>query len=163
MPLDIKYLEGVLPDREAANGKAWRMDTEAIRLKYCVNPGEDATIAQWVVECRWAHPFWHNYWIAIIHLRPTKQMPEPKINLPGATHEIWVFALNPLETPSLDNNWPILLSPGNFIGQFIASTDIDAEQTLENTVQDIIDGKLSPDTDFRHEWVRRFSDSNFKK
>lgn len=157
---EIKYLEGAIPNREAAHGKAWQMDMTAIRRKHGKKPGEDATIAQWVVECRWAHMIWHNYWLSVIHLRPTKQLPTPKIILPGATHEIWVFALTPDIAPNLENNWPNRLVPGNFSGQFIAATDIDAEAILEKTVQDIIEGKLSPDTDFRREWVRRFSDSN---
>lgn len=157
----MKNIEA-MPDRETQYGRAWRVNLTASRLHVGAKTGDDAVVCGWVVYAPWAHPIWANYWILCIHLRSCPNMPEPKINLEGATHEVFVYALNPEETPDLLHPDRTRLNPLNFAGQWMAGTDLDAEEKIERTVDEILAGTLSPDTDFLRDWVRRFSGSNLK-
>jgi hypothetical protein len=51
------------------------------------------------------------------------------------------------------------LSPLNFAAQFIASDDAEASIRAENAARMICSGKLSPDTDFRAQWIAMFGDN----
>jgi hypothetical protein len=86
-------------------------------------------------------------------------MPPCHIYLPGATHEIILWACNPevMWTDTATNPPP--LTPYNFAAQMIWQDDEEAKRVLTSTAFDICEGKLSPDTDFRSEWIRRFNDS----
>lgn len=132
-----------------------------------ITDDKDPTLVHWVVNAPWAHPFWHSYSIVVVHLRPVEGVPEPKIFLPGATHEFWVYALN----PEIDNRTLIetgiiapyqWLSPMNFAAQMI-ETDESAMARISAVVEEIVNGDLSPDTDFRFEWVGRFGGAMVKK
>jgi len=146
------------PAKQGEHGKAWRLDIAALRRKHGKVGGE---LGGWIVEAPWAHPMWHSYVIAVIHLRPIAGFPPAVIRLQGATHEVILFALDPSHTPTLDN-FPKFLSPSNFVGQWIAESDEAAVAKMDACVDEIIAGRLSPDTDFRHEWIARFSASNMK-
>jgi hypothetical protein len=153
------------PDKQTDFGAAWKVDVESIRLDHLGKV--DATVAAWILFCPWAHPAWHNYAVLVIHLRPVEGLGKPKINLPGATHEVWVYALDPDKDPDPRNPMKTVLTPPNFIGQWTSQArrnpvdlDRDATEKVERHLDEILAGELSPDTDYRHEWVRRFSDSN---
>jgi hypothetical protein len=89
-------------------------------------------------------------------------VPPATIHQPGATHEICVTALHPDRRPTLNGSiYP--LTPINFAGQFIASSDEDASQRTEAEVVEVINGVLSPDTDFIGMWIQRFGDSNIRR
>lgn len=156
-----KIVDG-MPDRETEYGKAWRVTLSAARAHLGIKAEDDGAVCSWVVYAPWAHPVWGCYWICCINLRPCTRLMEPKINLPGATHEVFVYALNPEETPDLLAPGNTRLSPMNFAGQWVAGSDLDAEEKIEKTVDEILAGRLSPDTDFLYEWVKRFSGSNLK-
>ncbi len=89
-------------------------------------------------------------------------MPPAKIMLPGATHEMFLFALDPDHVPEIDKRLH-LLTPANFGGQWIAGSDNAAVEYIKSIVSEVCDGALSPDTDFRSMWVERFSDSNMRR
>lgn len=146
------------PTKQGHAGKAWRMDIEAMRAFY---GRQGAEICSWIVEAAWAHPMWHSYMISVVHLRPVDELGPATINLPGATHEVMLYALDPEHTPKLDRR-PMFLIPSNFHGQWIAESDEAAAAKVEACVDDIIAGRLSPDTDFRRDWIARFSASNMK-
>ena len=57
---------------------------------------------------------------------------------------------------------PPLLHPANFHGQFVEPNDAAAAARIRATVQDVLDGKLNPDTDYMRHWMHRFSASNIK-
>lgn len=144
-------------------GKAWKIDLSAIALK---DPLDEArrslSLTNWIAYVPWAHPIWHSYWITGVALRDVDGMPPAKINLPGATHEIMVYALDPHKPIKLDSH-PRLLTPANFVGQFIAADDAAAEALLQQTVQDVLNTRLNPDTDARSQWVARFGDSCLRR
>lgn len=144
--------------------KAWRRDIDGIAK--ALNSGEHTTIADWVVQAPWAHPFWHSYYITCIHLRPLGALPPAKIYLPGATHEIWVQAANP-EMGSAEELAKMApqcaLTPPNFAAQFIAESDERAAALIREVVEDVLHQRLNPDTDARRQWIARFGDNMMKR
>lgn len=150
-----KFLTKIKPNRETQMGKAWKAYTKAQKKDL------GALLVGWVVECRWAHPFWGNYFLGVIHLRQEAGLPKPVINLPGATHEVWLYAMDPRRTPNPDSPGSMLLRPANYIGQFRCAEDKFAIDQIDRCVDEMLEGKLNPDTDSVRQWVNRFSDSNF--
>lgn len=153
------------PTLQGRLGKAWLVDmVEANRRRGFADndPKVSVTLPGWVVSAPYAHPVWSHYWISCISLRDVPGLPPAKINLAGATHEVFVFALNPRKEVMV-NEYPDPLMPANFIGQFVEESDASASARVQQAVQDVIDGTLNPDTDFLWMWVKRFSGSNLKK
>jgi hypothetical protein len=124
-------------------------------------PPLELTVASWILRVPGAHPFWAFYWIGCVSLKPMAGVPPAIINLPGATHEILLFALNPEIEPALDAE-PAWMEPINFAAQFIEPNDHAAAVRIRATVQDVIDGTLNPDTDARSQWIARFGDNGRK-
>lgn len=159
----MKPLSQTLPDRTSKFGRGWRIDLPAIRRAKNTQEGDDASVCAWVVQAPWAHPVWSTYLIMTIHLRPIPRLKEPKILLEGATHEVFVIALHPDHEVDLEDPMQHHLTPFNFVGQWRAGTDYEAERKIEHTVDEILAGNLSPDTDYVRMWVERFSGSNLKE
>lgn len=159
-------MTSVLPTSEptlrGAMGNAWAQDIDGFLAKH---PEQESmrlsSVGGYLVHAAYAHPAWHSYMIACVNLRDIPGVPPAKINMPGATHEILVYALDP-NTPMFVDESPALLHPANFHGQFIEPSDEAAAERMKQTVQDVIDGKLNPDTDYGQLWIRRFSASNIK-
>jgi hypothetical protein len=147
------------PTLKTDHGAAWELDD--------TTETGTARVASWVVFCPWAHPFWSYYLIAAVHLRKQNGVPDGKVLLPGATHEVFVMALDPQKVPDVLLPARSALSPMNFAGQWIAAARLNpvdqdkaAARDIRKCVDDILAGTLSPDTDFRRQWVERFSGSN---
>lgn len=154
-------------NKRGAMGKAWQCDLAKARQNNSIPTSEDAALAHWIVEAPWAHPIWHSYFIVLIHLRPLPDIPT-YIYLKGATHELWVIAIDPkanrqeiLDRAIDSNKW--LLHPLNFAAQMVEENDRLAIARIEQAVQDIVDGKLNPDTDFSHQWITRFGDNMVRR
>ena len=157
----------VSPTISGPHGRAWLCDLVAGRHLLGFREEDDATLVHWVVEAPWAHPFWNSYSILLIHLRPMPDARETVFYLPDATHEFHVYALDPekgreplIKTGIPRQHW---LQPANFVAQFIEISDDLARDRIRAVVQEICDGKLSPDTDWRSEWVARFNDKMIKR
>lgn len=152
--------------------RAWLIDLDAARKRRGAPPNTDATIVHWLVEAPWAHPIWHSYSIVCIHLRPIANNPDLKFYLDGATHEIWVLALDPLSgkrqrlldyaTWSVEGS-PPSLSPPNFASQFIEISDELAIDRVARAVEMVCDGELSPDTDYIHNWAALFGSNMIRR
>jgi hypothetical protein len=155
-------IDKAIPVVKGSHGMAWECDVDAIMEALGFRPATSACIGQWIVAAPWAHPFWDNYIISVIHLRPIPGAEPPVILLPGATHEIYVIALDPNHEPDTADI-PRTLTPINFAAQFIAQHDVEARARVLRSVEEICKGELNPDTDYIREWVRRYSDSNIKK
>ena len=156
----MKAINETKPALIGPAGRAWRQDLEAIRAS-CSPNEQDATLDGWIISAPWANCMWPNYWIALIHLRPLEDNRQTKIYLTGATHEFWLYALDPSHQPCLDE-LPHFLTPMNFAAQFVAETDLAAQQRIQESVTEIIQGRLSPDTDYIKQWYRRFGDNMIK-
>ena len=164
-PAEIKQPINLPPDISGVSGKAWSVDLAGQEPSLKFIQKDDATLTHWVVEAPWAHPVWHSYSIVLLHLRPLVG----KTTLfykEGATHEIWVYAQNPdsnrtklIQGGPLKDYW---LHPMNFAAQFIELTDELALERVKGSVQQICDGKLSPDTDFIQDWARLYGNNMMK-
>lgn len=155
----------VPPVLSGAKGKAWLTNNAEGRRIKNVPLERDACLSHWVIEAPWAHPAWHSYSLITVHLRPMDNTPT-EFYLNDATHEMWLFAIDPSKNRNelisngiTNGHW---LSPINFGAQFIEISDDLARDRIRNAVQMICDGKLSPDTDHRREWVRLFGDNMLK-
>lgn len=158
-----KLTKDTPPTLLGQHGEAWEHDLAGAVARGLTNSEAplDAQVASWIARAPYAHPFWHSYWISCVNLRDFQGVPPAVITLPGATHEVMVFALDPKHETTVDD-FPHRLTPVNFVGQFIEPSDEAAAARIRQTVQDVIDGRLSPDTDFRYEWACRFSGSNLR-
>ena len=150
-----------IPDLVGPHGKAWKQDFDSFR-KLHPGLGPDGSVCVWIVSAPWAHPVWHSYLIVCLFLRDVPGVPPAKVAMAGATHEVIVAALDPEQKRIPLNDYPKMLKPLNFAGQWIAASDEAAAAKIEATVLEIVNGTLSPDTDFLREWVKRFSGSNLK-
>lgn len=158
------------PTLTGAHGEAWEVDLPKSRAVTGDSEDSDATVALWIVFAPWAHAFWSYYLIGASHLRLCKALPAPKVYAPGLTHEVLVFALDPETVPdTLDMRRNRKLDPINFAGQWRVQVrpnpvDLDraAAAKVRVTVEEILAGVLSPDSDFLHDWIKRFSASNVK-
>lgn len=125
-----------------------------------VIPGKmNATIKAWVVRAPMAHPAWHSYMIGVCHLRPMEGFAKPVLYDPRATHEIFVYALNPNQVMNVGEDLAYL-SPANYAEQWTAESDEAAVKQAESVIREICDGKLSPDTDYQAAWLARFPFQN---
>lgn len=142
-------------------GRAWLFDIEAQTIRFKLPP--HSSIAQWLIEAPWAHPIWHSYVLSLIHLRPLGERGDASliIYLKGATHELVLYALDPdLKREGALHDCRLVsracLLPKQYADQLIVPDDAAAAQRIRAAVQDIIDGRLSPDTDHQAAWVARF-------
>jgi hypothetical protein len=148
------------PEIPGTQGQAWRINLTKLREFLKVEPGNDGTVAMWIVEAAFAHPIWHSYVFVLLHLRPIG-LPT-KIYLEGATHEFWIQALDPDKPrePAIEGKgMPYYLTPNNFAAQFIAADDGKAIERVENAIKKVVAGELSPDTDYIRHWAHLFGDN----
>jgi hypothetical protein len=151
------------PDLRGVYGRAWQCDLRAAAMASGIDPEADCSGAAWLIEAPAAHPVWHSYWLHCVYLRPNtvRGALPTKWYLEGATHELWLWALDPDQprAPMLQRGAVKYLTPSNFAAQFIAADDATAAQRIRDAVTDICQGRLSPDTDYRRMWADRFGDN----
>lgn len=154
------------PTGTGPHGRWWRVDYEKFVAAQPKRNPDDSTVSVFLIEAPYAHPIWHSYMLCAIHLRPIEGRPEPLINLPGATHEMFLYALNPGEKREpfiVGADGPRILQPANFAAQLICDSDDAATALMLKTAQDIADGTLNPDTDYIKFWAQRFGTSMLKE
>jgi hypothetical protein len=148
---------------ESPTGKAWSVNLEEV-VKATGWTKPYSTLSRWFIRAPWAHPLWHSYILELQHLRPLEGFSPPKIYLDGATHEMTLAALDPAwKIIQMKNPQPHMLHPLNFAAQIIEISDADAQTRIRGCILEILEQKLSPDTDFMRLWVQRFNDSMVKK
>jgi hypothetical protein len=141
------------PDVVGRVGKAWKEES----------PKKETSTCSWIVFAPDAHPLWDYYFISCVSLADFAGVTPAKKYNKDATHEIIVIALDPAQIPTVnDINVIRILTPINFMGQWKEENDDSARTTIEKTVRDIVDGILSPDTDWISQWVSRFGDYGLK-
>lgn len=151
-------------DKTGTHGRAWKCDHVALRRKRRkrrFTEVQDATLGVWIVERSDAHPAWHSYAIALMHLRPMAGFDDPVIHRKGATHELMVMALDPTRRRDhavAGKEFPAYLTPANFAAQLAEPTDEAAITQIEAAIDLILAGELNPDTDARRQWIALFGD-----
>lgn len=148
----LRHLKPPAPDLSGWHGVAWKLKTDM---------PAPARVAAWIINAPWAHPFWANYLLSATHLREHEGLRPPIIHLAGATHELLLHAIDP-DWQIKPNQLPQMLHPANFAAQFIAPSDEAAAQRLLETVEEILAGKLSPDTDYTQSWIARWGSNMIK-
>ena len=148
-------------------GAAWELDFSFLRKKFSIKEEDDASLTSWIIEAPWAHFAWHSYLLTAVSLREMLDKRPTKFYLEGATHEIWLQALNPEKSRQDFLDGKILLNeigliPLNFAAQVIRSSDDLMVEEIRKAVSDVVDGLLNPDTDFVQQWIERFGDSMIK-
>lgn len=155
------------PDLYGSHGMAWMLDVAAVARRQAErNPGRaqppvELTVCAWVIHAPTYHPIWHSYAIGCISLREMPPWPPAHVSLPGSTHEVFLMALDPEQRVTTDESPPGLM-PLNFSAQFAEASDDTARARIAQTVSDIVQGLLSPDTDHLQRWIDRFSASNLR-
>lgn len=146
----------LLPGKESteATAYAWRE----------IHPTSAVFSVAWIIDCPWAHPLWNQYWLALYDLTSPHPDCPPTFYLPDATHEFVLFALSPdhpvaKDTPIGDAK-VVRLIPPNLGYQFKADSNETALARVQGLVDQIVAGRLSPDTDFRRQWDRRLPDAH---
>lgn len=142
---------------------AWRLDWSAKLRAEGYEPAHDAGLASWIIQAPWAHPTWHSYWLHVVHLRPIDRGSGPietKFYLAGATHELWLYALNPdvplAEIVGEAKPFECTLTPKNYADQLILENDEAAIALAAATAKDVLEARLNPDTDAQGQWIARF-------
>lgn len=157
--MDTIFTRDRAPDYRGVMGDAWRHDLDRVGKRYPNGAPRELTVASWIVTAPYAHPAWHSYAIFGLSLRDHPQWKPAIIHLPGATHEILVAALDPQFPTTIDDS-PHFLTPLNFTGQVIETSDESFARRVDEAVRDVADGKLNPDTDWIRHWMHRFGSSN---
>ena len=134
------------PDLNASHGQAWKLERD----------DASAVVSSYIVFAPWAHPLWSFYVVSMITLSDKPGVEPAILNEPGMTHEICVMAVDPTWQMTTKKELPRYLLPINFAAQMKYDSDEDADTRLELAVQEIIEGKLNPDTDAISQWVSRF-------
>lgn len=155
----IIYTDDKQPDFEGPFGKAWLQDVESFKKRHPTQIME-CSLDAYLIYAPSYHFVWHSYAVVCVSLKDVPGTHPAKINLEGATHEIFVVALNPDFKVPL-NDYIHQLLPINFTAQFIAENDEQANERVKAAVMEILNGTLSPDTDYMYRWIERFGNSNF--
>lgn len=145
--------------------RAWHLDHRGALAQAGIDVDSDASIASWIVQAPWAHPAWHSYWLYVCHLRPMPDDRLTKFYLEGATHELWLYALDP-KAPlqqMIDEAMPRFLTPINFAAQLICDDDDAAKALLRGAALDVLHQRINPDTDAISQWWARFGDNMRRK
>lgn len=137
------------PEHVGDFGRAWRRrDLER-------GSGEARTAAClrcYVMHNRGSHPFWPWHVLSLVTLEELPGLPPPERQFPEATHELLVVALDPEKppptAPGMSCYW---LTPVDIAEQFEA-TDERASELCDLAMEACLDGRLSPDQDWRASW-----------
>lgn len=125
---------------------AWRCKVPPTR------PDHMAHLAGWLVRGPF-HPSWNHWCITLVHLRDISGVPPAKKRHESFTHEILFASLDPREpTPDPDVGGFVFLEPLDVVEQFGGLADAQAIQLLDMSVRLIVDGRASPDSDWRRFW-----------
>jgi hypothetical protein len=140
-------------DRSGPCGRAWLLQPEE-----APSPQQEATLSTWLVNCPFRHPFWEWWTVTVVHLRDVEGLPSAERAYPEAEYEFQIRTLDPEESPTpdpdlVDEGWEYL-DPPDVIEQFHGIGDHQAQALCSMAIQEILNGRVSPDVNFRGEWNR---------
>lgn len=143
------------PDLEA-KAAAWVLPVKDPKNRLHSNwrPDFEGTICGYLLHCTWSHPFWSWYLISAIHLRPIPGVKDPHKSYPEAEYEITILSIDPDHNPDPDkfmDGYPWLM-PIDLVHQFHGINDKQVEQLMQMMILEIVEGRASPDQDFRSWW-----------
>lgn len=106
-------------------------------------PDWSATVSLWFITAPGQSPAWDKYLLSVVHLRDVPDVPPAKVNVPGATHEVMLRALDPTKhpTPLNADTWKHLI-PINFVEQVQLPDDAAAKELVELAAVAVVRGVL---------------------
>lgn len=107
-------------------------------------PDQAATVAAWFLDCPGQSPAWRHYALCVIHLRPIDGVLPAHIRVPGSTHEVSLFALNPEGRPIAADpakTWHPL-HPLNVMEQLQLPSDAAARELAQLAANAVVNGIL---------------------
>lgn len=112
-------------------------------------PDTQGTIVSWFLNCPGQSPAWRHFLLSVVHLRPIEGVRPATITVPGATHEVMLWALNPEATPDALNaaSWAIL-RPVNMVIQVELPSDHHARELALLLARAIVHGYLPAEPPF---------------
>lgn len=143
------------PDWQGVGGRAWLIPNKSDV------PDHQATIAGWLVNAPGCHPFWSWWTVHVIHLRDIRGVKPAHKRYPEAEYEFVILAIHPDHPADPDHpeKGYHYLTPANVVEQFHGVTDRDAGRFAELAVRSILDGRMSPDQDYRSAWRATVKDT----
>lgn len=140
------------PDFAGEYGRAWEVLVDPDKFE---RVEQSASLGTWLIEAPYAHPAWNYHGVALMHLRDIPGAGPAVIIRPGATHELWVHALDPTyenHVDPTDITTLHTLEPPDTVEQLILPSDERAIEVARLAVQKCVTGELVPDSDFRADW-----------
>lgn len=138
-------------------------------------PEADETVCHWLITGQRFHPFWTQWILVVVKLREIEGKPPISYQFEGATHEFLIVSLNPeygdkevtllaagarpvkqWSGPkaymkfALREGMPYM-TPVDVCVQFEA-TDDEMRKLAEYACEAIVQGRMSPDQDYREGW-----------
>src|SRR3546814_905496 len=128
---------------------------DAVDLELPPGKRSEQTLAMYLLTAPFAHPAWSQYIMGVVMLDDRPDFPPPKLHFPEATHELFVFALDPgygpydplSIKPFIEKEKLPLLTPVSVVVQF-NSNDAHRKTLSEYAARDVVDGRLSPEPPF---------------
>jgi hypothetical protein len=106
-------------------------------------PDWRGTVATWFLDCPGQSPAWRHYLLFVIHLRPIEGVRPAEIRVPHATHEVYLFALDPQPGPTpMDVKAWRFLRPQNVMEQVQLPHDEAASELAGLAAKAVVEGKL---------------------
>jgi hypothetical protein len=148
MPDSIEDLRP--PDKEGAVARAWKSPI--------TSDEHAAHIATWFVNGPF-HPHWNWWVISSVDLINRPGIQDAVLDYPEAEYEILVLSLNPEDgVPDVDTNESGALSfltPPDLKFQCHGVSREVVAEVVEQMVDKIVAGQMSPDSDFARHWTGR--------
>lgn len=147
-PLEVEHCMRH-PDQEGPAGRAWL-------LRAADTPENSASLGTWLVNIPGAHAWWEWWVVGVVHLREEDHLPAPRFAYEGAEYEFTILTIDPEECPSPDpdlvDDGYSFLHPADVAEQFHGVSDGDAARITAKAISALVEGRISPDEDFRPAW-----------
>lgn len=129
-------------------------------------PEPHTAIDHWLITCPTVHPAWTQWYLAVISLADAPGLPPAELKFVGATHQLFLVALNPDHGPYTrdkaaqmmrNGDGLPMLQPVNLIEQYQA-TDAEMRQVCQLMCRAIVQGLASVEPplgyeSFRDQWL----------
>lgn len=131
--------------------RAWKLNLQPARRD------QEATLEAWLVHGGF-HPCWTYWMVYVIHLREIPGVPPAAKRYPEAQYEFAIWSLESppgcdvRPDPDDQETWRPLVPP-DVVYQFHGADDDQARRLAELAVSAIVEGRASPDSDWRSWWL----------
>jgi hypothetical protein len=143
------------PTLTGRGGRAWNIELNP--LTTITQLAQTASLRAWLLNVPGAHPFWSYWSLGCVHLRDIPCVKPAFKKYPSAEFEIFIYAIDPTKCPQPDPDRPQdgypPLFPLDLQYQFHGVSDEAAWLIADLCVTTIMEGRLSPDQDYRSAWI----------